>query len=344
MTSLERVLTALNRQEPDRVPTFEWDIDQTVIEALCPGCDLFEFIEQMDLDGVVVGPDYRSEDLGNGLYRDEWGVVRQKGKESYAIPIEQRAPLRSARDFWRYVPPDPLHPYRFDTLNRAVGRFKGSKAIIIKLRDGFSTPRDLLGYTAFLLKTLDAPKLVKELVEIAIEHNSSLAREAIRIGADIVVTGDDYADIKGPLTSPRSFENLFLPALARMADTVHQAGARYIKHTDGNIRPLLGMLVEAGIDCLDPIDPLAGMDLQNIKACYGAHIALKGNIDCAGLLSFRTAQEVELAVKQCIREAAPGGGYILSSSNSIHSGVKPLNYRTMLDTLRACGSYPIQPC
>jgi uroporphyrinogen decarboxylase len=91
---------------------------------------------------------------------------------------------------------------------------------------------------------------------------------------------------------------------------------------------------------LDPIDPQAGMDLGEVKAKYGQRVALKGNVDCAQLLTFGTPDEVVTATKEALRKGMPGGGFILSSSNSIHSAVKPENYAAMLRTLQECGRYP----
>jgi uroporphyrinogen decarboxylase len=102
------------------------------------------------------------------------------------------------------------------------------------------------------------------------------------------------------------------------------------------------MIVDSGIDCLDPIDPVAGMDLGEVKAKYGQRIALKGNVDCASLMTFGTPEETAEATKEALRKGMPGGGFILSSSNSIHSGVKPENYLAMLRTLHEFGSYPIK--
>jgi uroporphyrinogen decarboxylase len=102
------------------------------------------------------------------------------------------------------------------------------------------------------------------------------------------------------------------------------------------------MIVDSGIDCLDPIDPQAGMDLAKVKAQYGHRIALKGNVDCGLLMTFGTPDEVVEATKEALRQGAPGGGFILSSSNSIHSAVKPENYQALLDTWKAYGQYPLR--
>jgi uroporphyrinogen decarboxylase len=118
-----------------------------------------------------------------------------------------------------------------------------------------------------------------------------------------------------------------------------ELGLYVIKHTDGNIWPIIDMIIDSGIDCLDPIDPQAGMDLAEVKEKYGHRVAIKGNVDCAQLLTFGTPQEVIEVTKGALRQGMPGGGFILSSSNSIHSGVKPENYIAMVQTLHEFGKY-----
>jgi len=156
-----------------------------------------------------------------------------------------------------------------------------------------------------------------------------------------VWTGDDYAFNTGPFMSPDSFAELFHPGLCQVAEGFKELGLPFIKHCDGNIWPIIDMMVDAGISCLDPIDPQGGMDLAEVKAACGDRVALKGNVDCAQVLTYGTPDEVVAATRQTLRQGAPGGGYILSSSNSIHSAVRPENYLAMLQTLRQDGRYPI---
>jgi uroporphyrinogen decarboxylase len=102
------------------------------------------------------------------------------------------------------------------------------------------------------------------------------------------------------------------------------------------------MIIEAEPDCLDPIEPVGGIDIGRIKQQYGDRFALKGNVDCAHTLTFGSMQDVVEETKQVIGKAAPGGGFICSSSNSIHSKVKPENYLAMWNTIRTYGRYPIR--
>ena len=186
---------------------------------------------------------------------------------------------------------------------------------------------------------ISEPELVKGLVEMSVTINLELAKEVATRGIKIVYTGDDYAYNKTTLMSPAHFREYFYPGLKRVVQGFKELGLLVIKHTDGNIKPILEMIIDSGIDCLDPIDPLGGMDLGEIKARYGQRVALKGNVDCAYLLTFGTVDEVIEATKDALSKGMPGGGYILSSSNSIHSAVKPENYAAMVNTLQEYGRY-----
>ena len=113
-------------------------------------------------------------------------------------------------------------------------------------------------------------------------------------------------------------------------------------HTDGNIWKIFDLIIETGIDGIHPIDPMADMDLGEAKAKYGKKICLMGNVNCGSTLSWGTIEEVRQEVKDCIRKAGYGGGYICASSNSIHSGVKPENYVAMVKAIREYGRYPLK--
>jgi uroporphyrinogen decarboxylase len=116
-------------------------------------------------------------------------------------------------------------------------------------------------------------------------------------------------------------------------------GAFAVKHTDGNIHSLLDMIVDTGIHGLHPLDPEAGMEIAEVKRNYGDRVCVIGNIDTGYLLSEAPIPEVEEAVRDTILRTAPGGGYIISSANSIHAQVKPENYTAMLHAARRVGDY-----
>jgi uroporphyrinogen decarboxylase len=138
------------------------------------------------------------------------------------------------------------------------------------------------------------------------------------------------------------FGEFFAGPLKQVVAGFHEQGLPVIKHTDGNIMPLLDVILDTGIDVLDPIDPVAGMDIGQIQQQHGHRVALKGNVNCAQTLTFGSVEEVVRETREVIRKAGEGGGLIVSSGNSIHSSVKPGNYLAMWNAIRMYGRYPLK--
>lgn len=345
MSHCERVFAALERREPDRVPIFELVISDKVMHGIFPGCSYYEFVERIGLDVVGLNrSSWRCDnveyvDRERGLFRDQWGVIRAFGPESSPYPVEP--PIKRPEDLRDYKPPDPNAPDALGHLPEVVQRYKGKRPIVWIGRDAFFNPAHLRGMENFLMDFILNPQLAHDLIDMCLAYDIALTRRAIRAGADIVVFGDDYADKNAPLMSPKHFAEFIQPGLKKSVAAAKEEGAYVIKHTDGNIMPIIEMILDTGIDALNPIEPAAGMDIGYVKRKYGHRVCIVGNIDCGELLSRRPVGEVIAAVKRCIAEAGPGGGYMISSSNSIHSSVRPENYHAMVETAKAFGAYPL---
>ncbi len=340
MKSVERVLTALQRKEPDRVPIIEFIVDEKIRRALFPeAAEIGVFSEAIGLDAVGTGLEFRRHHEVAGTYYDEWGVFYHTSPEALSHPV--KGPIATKEDLKSYRPPDPEAPWRLGNLPNLVDRYKGEKAIVLHHRAAFMWSAYLTGLDNLLLQFALDPEFAHALMDTVLEANIAMVRRAIRAGADIVVLGDDYAHNGGPMMSPAHFREFIFPRLRKMVDAIHEEGALCIKHTDGHIWPILDMIVDAGPDGLNPIEPVAGMDLKEVKACYGNRVCLVGNVDCGELLSHGTTEQVEQTVRKCIADGAPGGGFILSSSNSIHSSVRPENYLAMVRAGQKYGAYPL---
>lgn len=342
MNGLERTLCALGRKEPDRVPIIEDPIDPRVIKALHGDISYADFVDQEDLDAIICSEDQKTEKLGSNIFRDEWGIVFRIGRDGIRYPID--GPIKSEHDLDHFCPPDPDAPWRFETLKRYVKRFKGEKAIILTGNEDFTFSRNLMGgmekiFVNYILR----PRFVRRLSEIVSDCKSKELNNAVDVGADILRTGDDYAGAKGSLMSPQHFREFILPYLQQAVKVAEQNNVPFIKHSDGNLWNLLDMIVDTGIDALNPLEPRAKMDIGEVKEKYGERIALVGNIDCAYLLPYGTKTEVIEAVKETIAKGSVDGGHILASSNSIHPGVNPENYRIMIQTAKRFGVYPLDP-
>ncbi len=339
LTSAERVMRVLRREQPDRIPHFEWIIDGKVREAICPGASMEEFTVRMGLDAILTGPHFAKEKIGPKTYRNEYGVILEDSGEEHTVPVD--GPIKTMADLRTYQPPDPGEAKRYEGLRRVVDRYKGDLAIGVHLNDVFSIPRALAGFENLMMAVATEPALVRGLVDLSVELNLEMAKHVARAGADFIFTGDDYASNDGAFMGPGAFRELFFPGLKRVMAGFKDVGLPVIKHTDGNITSLLEMILSTDIDCLDPIDPMGGMDIGEMKRLYGDRIALKGNVDCAHVLTFGGEREVVDATRAVIRDAGEGGGLILSSSNSIHSAVKPGNYLAMWNAIRTYGTYPL---
>ena len=343
MNSKQRILAALQRETPDRVPTFEWFIDASVGQALTGSDDPVDTVADLDIDGINIRPDYTKDWIDQDTYRDEWGSVRKPAGDCIAPTLDN--PLSSISDYKDYSFPEIEAPHRFATLQRALERFGDERAVILNLRDGFSDMRDILGYENALMGTITDPDDFKALLNRCVDYNLALAEYAVKhYGVEMVATTDDIANAQGLLIRPETYFDLIGPAFIRVIRGYRDLGLLVIKHCDGDCSAVLDLWIEAGIHCLDPIDPGAGLDMADMKSRYGDYICLKGNIDCAGVLEHGTPDEVEEEVKTCLQKGAANGGLILSSSNTIHRGVPPENYRAMLQALHTHGRYQKNGC
>lgn len=344
MTGRERLLAALNRREADHAPTLEWVLATNVIEEMYGTRDPIEFAYLADMDGLAVSLDYRNELLEKGengkgdIIRNEWGIVCQVHEE-YPVPI--RYPLEEYEDLEGFVVPDPDASYRFDKIKKTLQTFNGEKLVVGRVRDVVSQPRDLLGYENFLMSFYTDEELVTRLMEISCDYSCRICENLHDLGVEVIVVGDDIADNNSLLMSPQMFRQMVLPHFTRLVQHAKSMGMKVIKHSDGNLNAVVKDLIDAGIDCLDPIDRRGKMDLRALKREYGDRIAFKGNVDCVSTLVDQPLSAVRREVAQCLLEGGVGGGLIISSSNSIHAGVSAENWKYFLEIRKELGQYPL---
>lgn len=275
MNCYERVITAMKLDQPDRVPIVEYVVHPKVRQAICPtaedNADLFEFL---DMDMVGCPAIFQRVRGDEREFVDEWGVRYRRNQELVPHPVE--GPLRTMEDVRRYNPPDPNAPERLGDLPKLVQRFKGKRAICFHHRAAFMWSCYLMGMENLLMAMAAEPDLVQALFEKVADVNEKICRNAVCAGADIILLGDDYASNIGPMFSPRHFRTLIKPHLERVISAIHEEGGLVIKHSDGDIWSLLEMIIEAGADAINPLEPVAGMDIAKVKALYGDRVCLVG--------------------------------------------------------------------
>ena len=192
----------------------------------------------------------------------------------------------------------------------------------------------------FVLRLVDEPQFVCELLDAYTKRALEYAHALIKAGVDAVQMNADYCYNDGPWVSPSQFREYIQPRMKQHCDAIHQAGAFVLKHTDGNSLRLLPLMIEAGMDALHGIQPSCGMGIKKLKELFGKQITFFGAVECDTFVQ-GTPPQIEKEVEDCLRDGAPGGGFVLTSSNSIQAGAKYENYIAMLETARKRGRYPI---
>jgi uroporphyrinogen decarboxylase len=196
------------------------------------------------------------------------------------------------------------------------------------------------GMVEFSYRLADEPEKLK--AEAAAEVSRALDRaERLRDhgGLDGFALCADYCFNTGPFLSPALFGEFVTPYLARLIGGYREMGFHVIKHTDGNIMPILDQLVQTNPHALHSLDPQGGMDIAEVKRLCGDRVALCGNVNC-GLLDTGTEEQVVESVRYALRHGMPGGGYIFCTSNCVYTGMRLDRYELMLDIWRKEGNYP----
>lgn len=349
MTSRERVLTALKCQQPDRVPFLEPVIAESVALELLnlpPRLDGgSDEINQSDAD-VLIGPLYDSAfytpaELAKALDLDGFGMYLFLRHEGIKQEIDGRTMIRqggitSRVDLARIHLPDPDDPaiyvpyHDFVERNRSTG-----KALYAFLNIG-SDPVILgMGLENFAVAIYEQPDLVVDLFDLYTDWYAQAIVHLCEQGFDFIWFADDIAYKTAPYVSPQTFHELFIPRFRKVVD---RCTLPWIFHSDGNLMPIMSDLLTLGMAGLHPLEPDA-MDLNSLKRTIGSKVCLVGNIS-VDRLSRGNTPEIEQLVRQAITVAAPGGGFILASSNSVTSYCKSHNVRAMIDALHRHGLYP----
>lgn len=192
---------------------------------------------------------------------------------------------------------------------------------------------------AFTYRIADEPEKMHAEAEKWV--NDALARgEKLRAhgGLDGFALCADYCLNVGPFLSPSLFSEFVTPYLAKLIAGYRAQDFYTIKHTDGNIMPILDQLVQANPHALHSLDPQAGVDIAELKRTIGDQVCLIGNVNC-GLLDTGTDDDCAASTRYALHHGMPHGGYIFSTSNCIYTGMRLARYEAMLEIWRQEGNY-----
>ncbi len=297
---------------------------------------LFMIHEAFDIDGITtfeIGHETRVDDLH---VKDGFGVIYRLSEHGIPVPVGH--PVKNMDDLNAFRPPTPRKE-DLGLLDLAIDRFKGEKASFWLMRGSFVRSWRLMGMTNFMMNLHTNPEFIHQVAGMMLEFNLAQLDLLAEAGLDVLVIEDDIASTSGPMISPDHFKTFVNHYNRQIVDKAHEKGLKVVRHSDGNLWPLMDILLETGYDGINPLEPQAGMEMKKVKEYCGDRICLLGNIDCVDLLPSGTPDQVEQAVIQTIKDGAKGGGLIVCSSNSLHPGVDPENCIAMFKAVRRHGQY-----
>ncbi|MDA0333964.1 MAG: hypothetical protein O2782_02245 [bacterium] len=375
MTSKERVYAAIQHREADRVPVGEAYVDYPVIEAVLgrqtfyrsharevqahwdgrrdevvdgQKRDLVEFVRRTGLDILPVWhvpPRNQLVQAPRQLTADTWEdragnilrlvpeteefVVVQAGQRAVE-PLVQPPADGSQWELWDYVveelgqthfliassgPTLGISDYRPTDIDGRFGRFE-----------------------AWMQRISDDPDGIAEAEVASLIGFRHRVQELAARGLDVVRISPDYGYGRTTYCSPAAFRRAFLPGLRRMCDEVHAGGLLLHFHCDANMQDLTDVMVEAGVDIYQSIEPHE--PIARYKQDIGAHVTLWGGVSCGDLCT-AAPEEIRRQAHYAIDNCAPGGGFILGSSHNIMLTARPENFQAMLDVALQHGHYPL---
>jgi len=185
----------------------------------------------------------------------------------------------------------------------------------------------------------EEPEKMHQRIEANMGYCIDRAEKLVKANAiDGFCLCSDYCFNTAPFFSPGMFDEFVAPYLKRICDEYRSMGLLSIKHTDGNIMPILDQLVQCGPDALHSLDPQGGVVLSEVKRLYGDKIALCGNVNC-GLLQTGTQEEAAADVRRSLKEGMDGFGYVFCTSNCVYTGLDLSRYEMMMDIWKNEGIY-----
>jgi uroporphyrinogen decarboxylase len=305
MTQRERFYAALQFQEPDRPPHFE---------------QMFELTEEaFGLKEVT---------------EDEYKAVATNAQRERLFARSAELYARIAEEFkwdavltWRPAARNDAQYEFIPYLKKYLGPDIPVGSFIWESSISIDTVKD---YTGFAVQLYERPEEIhawaRQMLDRAVEH----AKRLIDAGCSIIDIASDYAFNAGTFISPAQFREFVTPYVVELVGLIQRNGVRVILHSDGNLMRVMDQILEIGPDVLQSIDPQAGMDIAEVKRLTYGKMALMGNVECRYVQDGPDEKILESA-GYCLDHAAPGGGFIYSTSNTVFPGVPLRNYRLMLE-------------
>lgn len=257
-------------------------------------------------------------------------------------------PITSEEDLEKYTWPDPHDPVLYEPLEELMRDYQDDYFIMIDLSSTLieAAYAHIVGTQNFFLMLFDKPDLIHKVLDGLTEYYTQCGLEAIRRGVDMVRVGDDVGAQQAMMISPDQWRELAKPRFESMFNAWRKENPDiFIKlHSCGDYSPIIGDMVELGVDLSGLMQPTGGNKNQvEIKEQYGDDLAFIGGFDVQNLLPRGQVEAVRQGVLDTMKNLATGGGYIFSPSHYILADVPVQNIFTMLEAQRDFGTYGRYP-
>jgi uroporphyrinogen decarboxylase len=379
LSSRERLVTALNHEEPDRVPIDLGGIvtgittganealkDYLGIESDDPVVDRVQqlahpsdpVLERLQVDTRYIylqaSRDWRDIELPDNTYEDEFGVRRKAAFNPegwllyYDFVAHPLSAIETVADLAKCKWPDPHDAARYEGLEEAARQMyeETNYGVIANVIGSvFEFSWYLRGYIRFFEDLIINPDLVGALLDAMLEHQLALMDEVLsRIGpyVSVVMTGSDLGTQRAPTISPQLYRSMVWPRYKKLWDVIRsKTDAKIFYHSCGSIYPMIPHLIEGGVDALHPIQPLAADmgDRERLKREFGDQITFWGGFDQQHVLPYGTPDEVREEAKRLLDAFMPGGGFVFAAGHNIQADVPPENVIALFDTVLEYGKY-----
>lgn len=333
-----RVMKALSFETPDRVPRYDcfWGefAEMCRQELDIPADSTLE--DYFGVDVCVVAADETpfpslareiSKDGVATISQNGWGtIVRHREGAFFHEVIKQG--ISGDVDPEKLVFEAPELDSRYTGFMEVIDRERPKRCVFAKIGGPYLRTAFMRGQEDFLIDMVTDPGYAKALIDRVADHLLSIGEESLRRGG-LKDTGiwifDDMGNNRGPMMSPAVFENLFAPAYKRLVAGLKSFGARKVcLHSDGNIEPILDMLVDAGIDGLHPVEPRAGLSMVRLRERYGGKLALMGGMCNSQILPDGPEEQIVEHAREIVDLARSGG--VVIGSHSIGPDISVKHY------------------
>jgi len=325
MIPKQRVYNALERREVDRVPMSMWY--HPAIYGMFQECygwdkDTADSMLGNDIKSVHVSINremFRSLEPGE-VFVDDWGVSWTREGWYNQVCCNPLADS-DASSLIDYRFPDPYNVERYKPLSQLCDQYCDEYFIGVDVSGSIFEPcYHIRSMEKLLVDMLVDREAVEVFFDHAAEFTKQLCLQALKYPVDWIWLGDDVGGQEAMMMSPILWRELLKPRLASIITAIktERPGVLLAYHSCGAIRPIIGDLIEIGVDVLNPIQPLCpGMNPLELKQEFGSELAFMGGLDTQELLIYATAEEVYRQTRSLIEGMSTGGGYIMAASHTI---------------------------